>query len=623
MALLLTVTAPRLEAQTSDFNAGNDTGWARYTLVAYGAATFSFPADGTGGKAYSISAPPTGNDDYGMRNARAGSFRPDVTYSGRFSAATDLLAWNADWHQEAGLLFYLSDIGLGTSDGYCATYSSAYHNLYISLISDEDPITLGLLEGITLDPARRYRLVASSHDGYTFLFQLFDKADLNNPWASAIAQDPNYTHTSGFCGLFTFQQDYPSTTQGAQATFDNYAASVPAAGSMPAVVTDLTPPPGGKATAVYPTISATILDRDSYVDTASIKLCIDGTWIPNASLTVEPFVHKDGNPPAYQDFSGATVTYPVTSLLPWGTTRTTSVAFMDSLGTWRTNTWSWTVSYPFLPASSSLPIGALNVRGFDSRMVQSANGGANLDNTLERARKQLAIPPLIPIDLTATSLVQVLDWNKNGTPAPVPGLCPGTYINIAVDSLAYLQLDAGLHRFHITTDDRAGVYCGDRFSENAPIILWENPGNTADAAFDVVVETAGLYPIRTLWEETGGSANLALYSVNPADDSRVLVNDPNAPAEAVKAWYPLVCRSATAIAGPYAPATDAVNAVTLADVQGAECSPTVVAQTVTGGTFTVPLAGATRFYRIDGPRSTTITGIRITAGSVVLTYTMQ
>jgi hypothetical protein len=623
--LLLGAAVPWLTAQSSDFNAGTDTGWTRYSLPLYGAATFSFPPDDAGGKAYQIYAPATGDDSFGMRNARAGSFRADVTYTGRFSVGVDMLAWNAVWRQETGLLFYFSDIGLGTSDGYSATYSSGYHNLYISVITDESERTVGQFNGVTLDPTHRYRLVVSSHDGVTFLFQLLDKVDLNNSWISAICQDAGSTYTSGFCGLFVYEQTYPSATEGAEATFDNYVASVPAAGAMPATVTDVSPQPGATATAVYPTVTVAILDRDTAVDTGSIVLSVDDVVIPNASLTIDPQVHKPDNPGgAMEDFSGATVTYRLTNLFPWGSQHTNRIAFADSAGTRHTNTWVWMSAYPTLFASNSLPLGSLSVRGFDVRMAQSDNGSVNLDNTLERAEQQLAVPPAIPVDLTATSIVQLLRWDKTAAPTSVPGnvpgLCSGDYLNIAVESLAYLELTAGLHRFHINTDDRAGLYSGSNLADSNAVALWENPGNTADATFDFVVEADGLYPVRCLWEETGGSAHLALHSVSLGDGSEVLINDPANPPGVVRAWYPLVCRSAAAVTGPYTVETAAVNVLTAVDLAGRDCSPTVVGRMVTGGTFTIPVPGATRFYLLDGPRATTLTSFRRAGANLVIDY---
>ncbi len=620
---LLAASGPRLAAQSFDFNSGNDSGWTRYSLPAIWAATFSFPDDGEGGKAYKIYAPPNAGDPYGLMNARAGSFRPDVSYSGRFSVGCDLLSWNAVWRQEAGLLFFISQPGLGTTDGYSATYSSAYHNLYISRILDESETTVAELGSgsVTLDPTHRYRLVVSSHDGYTFLFQLFDKADPLNAWASAIGVD--FAYSSGICGLLVFEQTYPSATEAAEATFDNYHAFVPAAGAMPATITDLSPPPGGKATAVYPTVSVAIMDRDTMVDSTRIYLALDGVWVPQSSLTIEPQVTKSQNPPASGTyFSGATVTYPITTLLPWGSKHTNTVAFADFSNNWHTNSWSWTVAYPYLFASNSLPLGSLNVRGFDVRMAQSDNGGVNLENSLARALQQLAIPPTIPVDRAATSIVQMLSWNKNGTPTNVPGLCPGGYINIAVESLAYLELTPGLHRFRINTDDRAAVYSGASLNDPNAVVLWENPGNTANATFEFVVEAAGLYPVRCLWEETGGGAQLHLSSVNLGDLTEVLINDPGNPA-AVKAYYPMVCQSSGSLPGAFAINPSAVNAVNTMDLTDAACSPTVVGKMVTGGTFTLPIAAQTQFYRLDGPRKTRITNITKGASNVVIQYHVE
>lgn len=625
MALLVFAeTSPRLAAQSADFNAGTDSQWTHYSLPDYGAAKYTFPADDAGGKAYRIYAPPTGDDPWAMGNARAGSLRTDATYAGRFTVGADVLAWNAVWQQETGLLYYLSEVGLGTTDGYAATYSSAYRNLYITLIEDErDAGTVGELRGIALDPTHQYRLVVSSHDGSTLLFQLFDKVDLVNPWCSIVCEDENRTYASGFCGLFVWERTYPSSVAGAEATFDNYQAFLPTAGAMPATVTDLSPQPGGKAAAFHPTVSVTILDRDTRVDPSSISLALDGVWIPNASLTLDPLVRKSDNP-GREEFSGATATYAITTMLPWGSRHTNQVAFADNTGTWQTNTWVWTSAYPYLPASSSLPVGSLNVRGFEVRMAQSFNNGADLPNTLERARQQLAVPPLIPVDLTTTSMVQVLSWDKTGTPANVPGLCPGSYNNIAVESLAYLELSAGVHRFRIRTDDRAGVYSGARFAAEDAQTLWENPGNTADSTFEFFVEAPGLYPVRTLWEETGGSAYHYLYSVGLDDLSEVPLNDPSDPTGVVRAWYPLVCRSSPAVAGPYTAEVKALNVVNKVDLVGsADCSPAVVGQVITGGTFTVPVSQAARFYVLDGPRPARITSFRRDGSNVTFTYQLQ
>jgi hypothetical protein len=578
----------------------------KYALPACGTPTYSFPVDDSGGKAFGIYAPPTGADAGGMGNARAGAFRGEVQYTGRFSVGVDLLAWNATWRQEAGILFYLHSVGLGTSCGYSATYSSAYRQLYISAITGEIATTVAELGtgAVTLDPTHRYRLVASSPNGYDFLFQLFDKAEPINPWASAIGQDYTYYNTAGYCGLFIYEQTYPSTTEGADATFDNYVAAVPAAGTMPATVTDLSPPPAGKATVIYPTVTVGILDRDTAVDTTSIVLCMDGVWIPNASLTIDPQVHKPQNS-GTKDFSGATVTYSNGTLYAWGNKHTNIVAFKDSTSTWRTNTWTWTTAYPYLFASNSLPIGSMSVRGWDYRMVQAADVGA-AGNSLLTAEQQLAIPPVIPFDVTySTNNLQLLQWNDDtGVPNGVPGLDGTGHDNIACEMLGYMHLTAGLHRFYAHSDDGFQLRSGSSPSDLAATVLGFRDGGTFDGTFDLVVEADGLYPARCIWYEHGGQALFELDSVNSDDNSHVLINDPANPTGVVEVYVStgpqVLPLSSATVNGPF---TVAHNAVVDQNAK----------------TVTVPLSGAAKFFRLSSPSAATLSA-RVVGSNLVLTY---
>lgn len=389
---------------------------------------------------------------------------------------------------------------------------------------------------------------------------------------------------------------------------ENYLAfaPVPNPGTLRPVVSAVSPTPGQQVSSSSPATYASIVNRDTTVDTSSIQLQINGAAV---SFTMTP------------NSGGAEVDWSL-SVLPPAPVFTNTLIFKDSAAVWQTN--SWTYSYAFSSAANRLPLGSLNVRGFDARMVQTDNGSVTLDNSLTRALQQLAIPPTIPFDRTATSIVQVLSWDKTAAPPDnVPGLCPGSYINIAVESLTYLELTAGAHRFHVQTDDRAGLYSGVSLGDPTAVALWENPGNTADAYFDFVVQADGLYPVRCIWEETGGGAHLYLKSVNLSDSSEVLINQSGDPAGVVKAWYPIVCKSSSSVTGPYSVASTAVHALNpTVDIVGSDCSPTVVGQMVTGGTFTItiPVSGTAQFYRLDGPRATRITNITKAGSNVVLTY---
>src|SRR5438552_13274739 len=91
-SLVITLLAlqPNARGQSDDFNDGDDNGWTRFDLSAppagFPASTYSFPDDGSGGKAYRIFSPAPPSGDYGP--ARFGSFQTNV-YSD-FYAAVDL-----------------------------------------------------------------------------------------------------------------------------------------------------------------------------------------------------------------------------------------------------------------------------------------------------------------------------------------------------------------------------------------------------------------------------------------------------------------------------------------------------------------------------------------------------
>lgn len=386
-------------------------------------------------------------------------------------------------------------------------------------------------------------------------------------------------------------------------------APVPDPGKLRPFVPLVSPSAGQTVSSFSPATYATIANRDTAVDTSSIKLSINGIAVP-ATTTPNP--------------GGAQVSWSL-SVLPPAATFTNTLTFKDSDGV--SLSFSWTYSYPFLSAANSLPAGSLSARGFQTRTAWSANGGNNLDNSLARALEQLAVPPPIQVNLINTSIVSELNWNISGTPNNVPGLCPGSQINIAVESTAYLHLTAGAHRFNVSTDDRAGFYSGTTPWDPAGTVLFEAPGNTAYQTFDFVVGAEGLYPFRSIWEQTGGGAVLQLAAVDPDGvNPDAVVGDPSEPPGAVDVYYPVVCFSAPAAAGPYAPdATATATAMTLttSDVTG-DCG-SVVNQMVTGGsgTFSIPISGSARFFRLCAPRPSTITGSKKAGSSIVLTYQLK
>jgi len=165
----------------------------------------------------------------------------------------------------------------------------------------------------------------------------------------------------------------------------------------------------------------------------------------------------------------------------------------------------------------------------------------------------------------------------------------------------------------VDTDDAVGIYSGTNLTDTSTVLLEYN--GVTHEAFDFVVAANGLYPFHIIYEEGQGAAYLVLSSVN--NNGTTLVNA----AGGVNAFYPLVCKSSTSVAGPYTvdTAANARNALTTTSVL---CGGAGAAlnQKVTGGTLTVPISGGAKFYRLDGPRSTKITNITRVGSNVVITY---
>jgi hypothetical protein len=373
----------------------------------------------------------------------------------------------------------------------------------------------------------------------------------------------------------------------------NYLVFVPAAdpGTLQPFVSDVSPAPNDIVNTNALVVSAAIVNRDTTVDVASIQLQFNGVTVP---AVVTP------------NANGASLSYSVTPLPLPDRTYTNTVIFRDSGGVFQTNRWSFTLRYTFLRASNSLPAGSLSALGWTFRTVQT-NGPA-LGNSLGRAEQQLAIPPTIPAEISATGTVEVLNFHETGGSAGffpgeslVPGLTSGDVNNIALEAFGYIELSAGPHRFGVVSDDGFQLRSGSSLNDPNATILGFRDGGTFNGVFDFVAEADGLYPARLVWYENGGGAHFELFSVDLADPSaRTLLND-SATQGAVKVWLPIRLASSELVTGPFTFDTSAV------------VDP--VAKTIT-----VAPNGATRFYRIQAPFTHRISSISLQGGNLVLTW---
>lgn len=255
----------QLAAQSDDFNDGNDAGWTRYSpLAPFGAgAKISFPNG-----AYRVLAPAS-PDPAQVGPARAGSLRKDVTYSD-FQISVDVVAWDAALRQSIGLVARISNIGLGMTQGYTLNYNPQSGFLQMVAIVGEAPGPTINEKQIPVPAGQPFRLVFTG-TGLDFVGQMFSPDNLTVPLGSIYGQNESYQE--GWGGVFVFDLNGPDT---ADATFDNYAAAVPGPPALRATVTAVSPRPGEQPEAPIDALTIDILSRATTLDTATVRLIVDG-----------------------------------------------------------------------------------------------------------------------------------------------------------------------------------------------------------------------------------------------------------------------------------------------------------------------------------------------------------
>src|SRR6266540_55645 len=263
--------------------------------------------------------------------------------------------------------------------------------------------------------------------------------------------------------------------------------------------------------------------------------------------------------------------------LPSGSTNTATLVYGRT-----SNSWSFIVqTYTNLNAGDALPESSAdaNARGFLVKMFQATN---TQPNTVTRAENQIAgiITPNVALAGPGPNgsyiYTNVINWsnNRNGTntgveignfqtnanwtgwpyatypDAPIPGI-PGTgqaanYTdNIAAEIFAYWDFPAaGYYRLGVNSDDGFAIKVGTPGVTNGTAIASVDVGKgSSDIPVSVNVPQAGLYPIRLVYYNGGGGANLEFFSYDDTG-KKIPINDRNDPT-AIKAYYQV-----TTVTGP-------------------------------------------------------------------------
>ncbi|MHC1765747.1 MAG: sugar-binding protein [Verrucomicrobiia bacterium] len=308
----------------------------------------------------------------------------------------------------------------------------------------------------------------------------------------------------------------------------------------PTAVSFVSPRPGQTAVEFDAPVVVMLQDGATAVDAASVKLTLDGAQV-TAQAT------KSGNV--------TTLRYQPSTYFPSGSAHTASLTFAAG-GTTRTETWTFTtISYPTLTKSHQAVSVDRSKPGFTWSVFQNETvtpnslasaelalagqltgpDGAVLANQVEPNQIGVAVGPGVKVGpLYRFEIEGTLNVSQDGvdnagsfTPDDVmPGI-PGTTGStdgIDAEVITYVELPAGIVTFAVVSDDSFRMQGGYISAPADAVLMHQVDGATANVTFRTVVTEAGVYPIRVIWQEGGGGANLELSSVK-ADGTRVLLND--------------------------------------------------------------------------------------------------
>lgn len=210
------------QAQSYNFDNGNDTGWTHLNpLGKFGvSASYSFPDGG-----YRMSLPAFNHPQ--LSYSRAASLLEGTSYS-EFHESVDATAWSPN--TSFGLLARVGNIGLGQTTGYSFFYNSQQSRLFVAFHVAEVAYSYsGTSVPMTLDPQKQYRMTFDGI-GNDLTGSIFDLAHPGAALATISITDhattnppDNTTHLpylSGFSGLLLANVVGPASV-----TYDNYSVS--------------------------------------------------------------------------------------------------------------------------------------------------------------------------------------------------------------------------------------------------------------------------------------------------------------------------------------------------------------------------------------------------------------
>lgn len=322
---------------------------------------------------------------------------------------------------------------------------------------------------------------------------------------------------------------------------------------------------------------------------------LNGSWNPgeiqNASTAQRPFgdnigavvsglgsgsvgliVNNDVVTPTIRDLPGGDKLVTYTPPVPLSSSAVHRAGLVYA-GT--TNWWLFNViAQVDVAPSNALPssVADASARGFRVRVAQAAAARPG-GNTAAAAETQLTGTPANvakpgPEPDGSYIVPGIINWSSRRVPGqtgneignfqplmggpadePIPGL-PGNGLsgaagrdNVTAEIFAYLDLPAGYQKLGINGDDGWKVQIGTPGKTDGQVLFTiDRGGGSADIPFAFTAPVAGLYPVRVVWYQGGGDANLEFFSYGERGE-KIPVN--GAHPAAIKAYHRVIVAEPT------------------------------------------------------------------------------
>lgn len=166
----------------------------------------------------------------------------------------------------------------------------------------------------------------------------------------------------------------------------------------------------------------------------------------------------------------------------------------------------------------------------DNYADPSALGPALAAGVRVGAVYRFEIPTVINLNDAAGTIDLGNFTTDNGFPDDqMPGT-PGITFSadgVAAEVVTFVELPAGWVKMGVSSDDGFRAQAGYINVPADAVLLgqFDGPRGTADTTFDVYVQDAGIYPVRTVYQEVGGGASLELFTYLADGTTKVLIND--------------------------------------------------------------------------------------------------